>query len=63
MKGTPPCPCHPKLEKLCALLDEKSRIDSEIAALLGETDKPQRGRPKNEKEKETTASADSPPEA
>lgn len=37
-----------KLARLKELINEKERIDRELSVLLGETEKPKRGRPKKE---------------
>jgi hypothetical protein len=38
-----------KLAKIKALIETKEKVDAELAQLLGETEKPRRGRPSKEK--------------
>ena len=38
-----------KLTKIKALIEQKEKIETELAQLLGEQEKPRRGRPRTEK--------------
>ena len=46
-----------KLARIKALIEEKEKIDTELAQLIGEAEKPKRGRPKRQPE----GDADPPP--
>lgn len=45
-----------KLSKIKTLIEQKEKIDTELAQLIGETDKPKRGRPRG-----TIAEVTNPP--
>lgn len=48
-----------KLQRIKELIDEKLRIDAELAHLIGESERPMRGRRKKEGENNTEQSATS----
>ncbi|WP_157681704.1 hypothetical protein [Bradyrhizobium sp. ORS 285] len=45
------------MTKIRDLINEKERIEDELAVLLGEKEKPKRGRPSKEKTDETVVSS------
>jgi hypothetical protein len=50
-----------KLQRIKELIEQKEKIDNELAQLLGETERPPRGRPKKDKPKD--GEPDSAPQA
>jgi hypothetical protein len=50
-----------KLARIKELIEEKERIDTELSLLLGETEKPHRGRPRKKTSDPAEAESESVP--